>query len=387
MLSLIKNLFKKKTKSLPEENKFDGQLIDSEKLKFTDSVEGQDLNFSVEIITTVKSTSKIEPNEEISLSTIKKQATRIKKENGISEAIKYLQNYIANDKIDINNLSYLLEKLIPYMIKEKSLSEDDITSYVLEQYSKYSEKEKKEAINFHNDVSKLLKIINVQRAVSFLNETIGIFKLNNDDPSLFNPIILLAEFNLEAKKPDEAFQLTRRALLMVTNFNDKESYLSKQSIITDLQARICYEGYSPPKYRDYCYYSLINYFLEICISLNNFPHSLVFFEDLKNDFQNFNWSLANEIDNILENTSGIKNKNKFLNDIYATAFTVVPELIGLPKKYLNPNIIDQTENNESERNMLYKLITAFEERPFKEIAKIHELTSKLISKYLDKDQE
>ena len=387
MLSLIKNLFKKKTKSLPEENKFDGQLIDSEKLKFTDSVEGQDLNFSVEIITTVKSTSKIEPNEEISLSTIKKQATRIKKENGISEAIKYLQNYIANDKIDINNLSYLLEKLIPYMIKEKSLSEDDITSYVLEQYSKYSEKEKKEAINFHNDVSKLLKIINVQRAVSFLNETIGIFKLNNDDPSLFNPIILLAEFNLEAKKPDEAFQLTRRALLMVTNFNDKESYLSKQSIITDLQARICYEGYSPPKYRDYCYHSLINYFLEICISLNNFPHSLVFFEDLKNDFQNFNWSLANEIDNILENTSGIKNKNKFLNDIYATAFTVVPELIGLPKKYLNPNIIDQTENNESERNMLYKLITAFEERPFKEIAKIHELTSKLISKYLDKDQE
>lgn len=388
MLSFLRNLFRKKINNYPENKYFDKKLVVREEMKFSNSISGEDPKSEIALITTVTNkSSKIETTPEISLSSVRKEATKVKREHGTTEAINYLNNYIKNNKLDINNISYLLEKLVPYMLKENTFSENDIVEYIKKQYNNYSEKEKKEAIAYYNDISKLLNLVSIEHSIAFLKESIGDFMLNKDDSSLFDAIIILSELYLEKEKPDEAFQLARRALLMVTNFNDKEAYLSKQTIITDLQARICYEGYSPPKYRDYCYYSLINYFLEICNSLNNFPHSLVFFEDLKNDFKNFNWTLANEIDNILENTTGIKNKNKFLNDIYEVAFTVVPELIGLPKKYLNQNIIEQTKNNESERNMLYKLINDFEERPFKEIAKLHELTSKLISKYLKSEHK
>ena len=200
---------------------------------------------------------------------IKKQSTQIKNKDGFLASVNFVKNFIAANHIEFAELISLLKKIIPYMKKEKNITDVDILTYVNTQIDKFSEKDNIENLT---TIADILSRVSNSNGLEYLEAKLGDYKTDKDKNfSYFSSIILLSDYYLAAKKSDEAFQAIGRASLLVTNLADKFDYLSKQIIIFDKSAHICFYGQKTPRYADYIVYVIPAFILEICRDAIAFP--------------------------------------------------------------------------------------------------------------------
>lgn len=158
------------------------------------------------------------PTEEIKKSyniyEIKKQSTQIKDKEGFLSSINFVKDFIAANNIEFSELISLFKKVVPYMIKEKTMPGEDILKYIHTQIERYEEKGQIENLPVIADI---LGRVNNQHGIEYLESKLGDFETDKEKTLIFfDALILLSDFYLEDKQGDKAFRTIRRAILLVT---------------------------------------------------------------------------------------------------------------------------------------------------------------------------
>lgn len=99
------------------------------------------------------------------ISEIKKNATQIKNKDGYLVAVDYLKNFIVSDKIDIKGLISLIKKVIPYMKKEETIDDLEITNFVTAQIERFSEQKD---IFYKTSFAELLRRVDNHKAIEYM---------------------------------------------------------------------------------------------------------------------------------------------------------------------------------------------------------------------------
>lgn len=188
------------------------------------------------------------------ISDIKKKSTQIKNNEGTLAAVVFIKNFIGSTKIELFELLSLLDKLIPYAIKEKSISKEEILEYVNQRIDKFPVKD---------DIE---KIINIADTVSRINIKYGIEyfvpKIDKDDapytrnPMYFDALIQLSDFYLDIQENDKAFQTVSRAVQLVPSIQDIFESVKKWKLLAQKSAEICIKR-KKPQYADFLHYYLV----------------------------------------------------------------------------------------------------------------------------------
>jgi hypothetical protein len=350
----------------------------------------------VEIMKTeiVNTVSPIEENKKsYNISEIKKQSTQIKDKEGFLSSINFIKEFIEENKIQFDELISLLKKIVSYMKKEKTISEEDILKYIHTQIERFEEKSKVEYLIIIADI---LSRVNNRKGLEYLEKKLGDFETDNEKSLIFfDALILLSDFYLLDKQSDKAFSTIRRALLLVTNFSDKFDYLWKQKVIAEKFANISLNGQKNPQYAEFIHYEIVAFILEIARDVIAFPHLSGFFHR-KHICFNDGWCFEGneDFDNALEDLKISRHKKELLNDIYNFTFNELPIMMGIPKEFFHKNVLEPLRNLSEDHKTNYpkwrKISEAskiFNNRPFEEIGTVYEFSSTIVKKYYDMENK
>jgi hypothetical protein len=355
-----------------------------------------EISLRVEIMKT-EIANTVSPIDEIkksyNISEIKKQSTQIKDNEGFLSSINFIKEFIEANKIQFDELISLLKKIVSYMKKEKTISEEDILKYIHTQIERFEEKSKVEYLIIIADI---LSRVNNRKGLEYLEKKLGDFETDNEKSLIFfDALILLSDFYLFDKQSDKAFRTIRRALLLVTNFSDKFDYLWKQKVIAEKFANFSLYGQKNPQYAEFIHYEIVAFILEIARDVIAFPHLSGFFHRKYICF-NDGWCFEENEDfnNALEDLKISRHKKELLNDIYNFTFNDLPIMMGIPKEFFHENVLEPLRNLSEDHKTNYpkwrKISEAskiFNNRPFDEIGTVYEFSSTIVKKYYDMENK
>lgn len=321
------------------------------------------------------------------ISDIKKKSTQIKNNEGTLAAVDFVRNFIASTKIELFELLSLLDKLIPYAIKEKSISEEEILEYVNQRINKFPVKD---------DIEKIIKIadtlsrINIKYGIEYF-----VPKIDKDDtpytrnPMYFDALIQLSDFYLDMKESDKAFQTISRAVQLVPSIQDKFESVKKWKMLAQKSAEICLKR-KKPQYADFLHYYLVDYILDIALELTHFPNHGRFYGIRKwylNGVGGNKWYENNkDFINALESLKIHSRKDELLRDVYDYMFNQLISDMGLEKKWFD-NINDNEQFRELQQQLNMKEYIAlgedFKNKSFDGIHLVHDFVSEVVKKYYD----
>lgn len=330
-----------------------------------------------------------EKNKSYDISGVKKKSTELKDKEGFRSSINFVKDFIQQTNIEFNELISLLKKIVPYMNKEKTISQEEIISFIYSSIEKFQEKNKIENLTI---IADLLRRANYKFGLEYLESKLGVVETDKDKTlEYFEPFILLGDFYLADKQGDKAFRTIQRAGLLVTNFSDKFDYLWKQKIISEKSALICLKGQKKSLYADYLHYEIVAFILEVAIDATHFPYLSRFFHH-KELFCNASWGFQEnkDFDNALEDLKIFEYRQNLLDDIYQFTFCELPLKMGIPVEFLSATIHEQLndlsedfDKNYPKWRQLMEASEIFNSRPFNEIGLVHDFVSKTVKKYYE----
>ncbi len=280
-------------------------------------------------------------------------------------AFKYADEFINNNPLSFSDTIRVLKKIIPYYVKSKSYSFEEIENYVFSELSKFGEKNDPDSII---QISELLHRIKNSYGIDYLNNKLISCESDTvNNISFFDTYVLLSDFYFEENDLESSFKTLRRALALVTNFQDHFDYLWKQKVFAEKAANICFND-NPPKYAEYLYFDMVAFALDTARGLTAFPiHSLFSFRydhhfcEVLND---------NELADISFEELKIKNyKTEIVNEFINFVYNKLPVIYGIPIKYLSVK-----KTSEVIRNM---------GKNYNEWVALSELSQKIKNTYVD----
>lgn len=316
------------------------------------------------------------------------RSKHIEKASNILEIVLVI---IRNNKdiIEYKELISILSEISLFMKKVKTFSDTEVMAYINEQLENFI---KKDNIEDFKAIANLMSKVDINYSIEYLENKLGsIDTVKPKNPDLFETLLLLSNYYVLIKHGDQAFKTIQRAILLVTNFNDKFDYITKQRIIAEKSSDVCLKGWDTPHYADYIHYEIVAFILDISNNICDFPHLSEFFRLKKNYFsKERNFGIDDDVNQALLNLQILNHKNELLMDIYNFTFNILPIEMGIPKEYLKENLLEPFENlsNDFDKNYpkwqkIKYLSEKFEKRPFKEIVIIHEFAGNIVKKYCD----
>lgn len=318
------------------------------------------------------------------ISDIKKKSTQIKNKEGTLAAVDFIKNFIVSTKIELSELLSLLDKIIPYAIKEKTISEEEILEYVNQRIDKFPVKDDIEKII---NIADTLSRINIKYGIEYL-----VSKIDKDDapytknPMYFDALIQLSDFYLDIKEGDKAFQTIGRAIQVVSNIQDKWEYVRKHITINKKSANICFKGRLIPQYADYLHYYIVHFIFNIARELVDFPHHFRFPSLKKLCLNEGGWDWFENDKNFNEALNELNiysHKQELLNEIYDFSFNKLPLEMGIPEDCTQIDYSWEKYRDKYYGDMMVEMDKAFKEKPFNEIGLIHEFVTDVAKKYYD----
>ena len=324
-------------------------------------------------------------NSKITFSTteFKKEATKINAKKGPLAAINFIQDFIDNNNLEFEDLIKLLKKSISYRIKDKNTPKSDLLEYINQEVKKYPDYLVPENLVL---TAQIMYKIDTVSSIEFLENSLGEFDISNPDNRHYYAVyICLANFYIEGKFNDKAFQSLSRASLSLNNFHDRHNYLRKVQEISELAAEVCINS-EKKQYADYLHHSIVAFILLICIDANAFPHLTPFYHRKNICFKN-EWGLSDdeEFDNALSFLKINSYKKQLIQEIYEFTFNDLPVKMGIPKKYFNQNFLKDLfgQKNTTEILKVMEVAEKLEKKPFNELGLIQTFASEVVKKYYD----
>ena len=319
----------------------------------------------------------VESVKTIDANAIKKECTQIKNSKGELEAVNFLKNVIASNKLNFEDATALLKKAIPYMRKVKALRDTESMDYVNSILLKFVE-----TTNV-KEMSRIAEIkfdVNPKEGLNYLESIFtDVTQIKNKPEGYFDLALQLSRYYLNNKQPDKAFQAALGGGMLNDNSN-KHSFLFNESKKYKSLAQVCYYGQNEPKYLDFLHYEIKSFILTTSRECLLYYNLESFFHHKKAFKQGDYYGISKkEFEEALIHSNIKGNKLSFLNELFTYAYEEFPIIMGVKKENLRK--IDPEQEQELYLKLFREVNNGFLETPFIWSADISKWIDKLLLKY------
>lgn len=296
-------------------------------------------------------------------------ATKIKRENGYSRAITFLQD-IATTYLREGNTALVscLNKLIPYMRKDPSVSYKGTLDYLADIIDKVPSNEPY-FLNLHITMADHLNSSDTVEAIHYLS---GVLDMNALTHHQYNMLIKLADLHIVNRNYEHARKLLDDARNYIQPCTDRFDHIKRERKWYRTSANLAYHEPKVTGNTEYLYNRYIEFILDMARVVN--PMHI---EDFFKRKKLYNKRERGFADSKKFNSSIIQlniedKKETILKQLYGFAFEELPLILGVTKTELDfrPG---QKENliEIREKKVFYR-------RPFKELLIIQEWVRKFV---------
>ncbi len=296
-------------------------------------------------------------------------ATKIKRQDGYSKAITFLKD-IAETYLREGNTALVscLNKLIPYMRREPSISYKNTKDYLATIIDKVPANEPY-FLNLHITMADHINSFDSGEAIRYLSGVINMDTLSHHQ---YNMLIKLADLNIVNQSNEQARKLLDIARNYIEPCTDRFDHIKRERKWSRTSASLAYNESSDPDNTDYLYYLFIEFLLDMARVVN--PMHIEDFHKRKDLYfkKERGFADSERFHSSIRQLNIEDKKESILKQLYGFAFEELPLILGITKTEL------YFRSGDKESLIEIRAKKVFYRRPFKELSNIRDWVHKFV---------
>lgn len=355
MISFLKRLFRKISGK-----KISGKTQQDVTIQFKDSPE-------------VTRSAYKHPDEDVHKLMIK--ATSIRKKNGYPDAIIFLKE-IAEAYLREGNTALVtcMNKLIPYMKRDESISYKETYQYLDEVIQRKPESETY-FLALHITMSELIKSREINDAIDYLEKYLSSVDLQSFH---YDILIKLIDLHIEKKDAKQPNLLLPKAKTLLDQNMDRYEYIKKERMWFRSSANFHFLLPGDTGKIEYLYHRFVEFMLDMTKALN--PIQIELFQQRKDLYykKERGFEGSEQFNSALEELGLEGEKANMVKQLYGYAFEELPLVLHVSEKQLNFKPGQEESIEELRGKKVYC------RRHFKELPIIEEYTRNFVKRFVDR---
>ena len=295
-------------------------------------------------------------------------ATKIKRKDGYSKAIEFLKD-ISETYLREGNTALVscLNKLIPYMRREPSISYKDTRDYLATIIDKIPANEPY-FLNLHITMADHINSFDTEESIQYLSGVLDMDALTHHQYSM---LIKLADLNIVNHSKKQAGKLIDIARNYIEPCTDRFDKIRRERLWFRTSASLAYNEKDDAN-TDYLYYLFIEFLLDMSRVVN--PMNIEDFHKRKDQYLKKERGFADseKFHSTIKQLNIEDKKEAILKQLYGFAFEELPLILGVTKTEL----FFRPGDKESLIEIRAKKV--FYRRPFRELSNIRDWVQKFV---------
>jgi len=295
-------------------------------------------------------------------------ATKIKRKDGYSKAIEFLKD-ISETYLREGNTALVscLNKLIPYMRREPSISYKDTRDYLATIIDKIPANEPY-FLNLHITMADHINSFDTEESIQYLSGVLDMDALTHHQYSM---LIKLADLNIVNHSKKQAGKLLDIARNYIEPCTDRFDKIRRERLWFRTSASLAYNEKDDAN-TDYLYYLFIEFLLDMSRVVN--PMNIEDFHKRKDQYLKKERGFADseKFHSTIKQLNIEDKKEAILKQLYGFAFEELPLILGVTKTEL----FFRPGDKESLIEIRAKKV--FYRRPFRELSNIRDWVQKFV---------
>jgi len=296
-------------------------------------------------------------------------ATKIKRTDGYSNAIKFLKD-IAETYLREGNTALVscLNKLIPYMRREPSISYKDTRDYLATIIDKIPANEPY-FLNLHITMADHINSFDTGESIQYLS---GVLNMDDLTHHQYNMLIKLADLNIVNLNEKQARKLLDIARKYIEPCTDRFDKIRRERKWFRTSARLAYNEKNDAGNTDYLYYLFIEFLLDMARVVN--PMHIEDFHMRKDLYfkKERGFADSEKFHSSIRRLNIEDKKESILKQLYGFAFEELPLILGVTKTEL------YFRSGDKESLIEIRAKKVFYRRPFRELSNIQDWVHKFV---------
>ncbi len=297
-------------------------------------------------------------------------ATKIKRKDGYQKAITFLKD-IAETYLREGNTALVtcLNKLIPYMRREPSISYENTRDYLATIIDKVPANEPY-FLNLHITMADHINSFDTGEAIQHLSGVINMDTLSHHQ---YNILIKLADLNIVNRNEKQVRKLLDIARNYIEPCTDRFDKIRRERKWFGTSAGLAYNGTNDAGNTDYLYYLFIEFLLDMARVVN--PMHIEDFHKRKDLYfkKERGFADSERFHSFLRQLNIEDKKESILKQLYGFAFEELPLILGITKTEL------YFRSGDKESLIEIRAKKVFYRRPFRELSNIRDWVQKFVS--------
>ncbi len=313
------------------------------------------------------------PEEDVHKLMIK--ATSIRKKSGYSEAVAFLKE-IAEAYLREGNTALVtcMNKLIPYMKRDESVSFDEAYKYLEEIIQKKPQGDPY-FLALHITMAELIKSKNIDDAIEYLKKYLETVEVNYNH---YDILIKLIDLYIDKKDITEPRILLPKARDLLDQNTERYEYIKKERMWFRSSANFHFLFPGETGKIEYLYHRFVEFILDMARALN--PIQIELFHQRKDLYyrKERGFEDSEQFNSALQELGIAEEKETILKRLYGFAFEELPMILHVTEKQLNFRPGQQETIEELREKKVYC------RKPFRELPAIEEYIRKLVKRFVEK---
>jgi len=296
-------------------------------------------------------------------------ATKLKRKDGYSKAIIFLKDITETYLREGNTaLVSCLNKLIPYMRREPSISYIDTRDYLATIIDNVPANEPY-FLNLHITMADHINSFDTVESIQYLS---GVLDMNALTHHQYNMLIKLADLNIVNQDEKQAQKLLDIARNYIEPCTDRFDKIRRERLWFRTSASLAYNEKDDANI-DYLYYLFIEFLLDMARVVN--PMHIEDFHKRKNLYFKKERGFANseKFQSSIRRLNIEDKKESILKQLYGFAFEELPLILGVTKTEL------YFRSGDKESLIEIRAKKVFYRRPFRELSNIRDWVQKFVN--------
>lgn len=311
------------------------------------------------------------PDEDVHKLMIK--ATGIRKEKGYSAAILFLKEIAEAYLREANTaLVTCINKLIPYMKRDSSVSYEEIHQY-LEGIIQGIPSNEPYFLSLHITMADLIKSKNIDHAIDYLKNYLEPLSLG---PDHYDILIRMIDLFIEKQNIEEAKKLLPKAKSLIDIKTDRYEHIKKERMWFRSSANLSYIIPGENGKIEYLNNRFVEFVLDMAKALN--PLQIDLFHQRKDLYykKERGFEEAEKFNEALNELGLTEEKEGIIKQLYGYAFEELPGILHVSEKqlYFKPGQEESIEELREKKLYIRK--------PFLELPEVESYIRKLVEKFV-----
>jgi len=296
-------------------------------------------------------------------------ATKLKRKDGYSKAIIFLKDITETYLREGNTaLVSCLNKLIPYMRREPSISYIDTRDYLATIIDNVPANEPY-FLNLHITMADHINSFDTVESIQYLS---GVLDMNALTHHQYNMLIKLADLNIVNQDEKQAQKLLDIARNYIEPCTDRFDKIRRERLWFRTSASLAYNEKDDANI-DYLYYLFIEFLLDMARVVN--PMHIEDFHKRKNLYfkKERGFADSEKFQSSIRRLNIEDKKESILKQLYGFAFEELPLILGVTKTEL------YFRSGDKESLIEIRAKKVFYRRPFRELSNIRDWVQKFVN--------